>query len=66
MWLELLLGTRGTRRRDITILLVEQNASRALALADYGYVLESAELAVEGPADELREEQSGKRAHLGQ
>lgn len=51
---------------DITILLVEQNASRALELADYGYVLESSRLATEGAAADLREEEDVKRAYLGQ
>lgn len=54
------------RKSDITILLVEQNASRALELADYGYVLESGSLAVEGSSETLREEQGVKQAYLGQ
>jgi branched-chain amino acid transport system ATP-binding protein len=54
------------RTEEITILLVEQNASRALSLADYGYVLESGSLVVEGTADELLEEQAMKQAYLGQ
>jgi branched-chain amino acid transport system ATP-binding protein len=54
------------RTEDITILLVEQNASRALSLADYGYVLESGSLAVEGESDSLLEEQAMEQAYLGQ
>jgi branched-chain amino acid transport system ATP-binding protein len=54
------------RTEDITILLVEQNASRALSLADYGYVLESGSLAVEGESDDLLEEQAMEQAYLGQ
>jgi len=50
----------------ITVLLVEQNAMQALKLADYGYVLESAELAVEGTAAELREMDEVRQAYLGQ
>ena len=41
------------REQNISILLVEQNARAALQLADYGYVLESGELALEGRATEL-------------
>lgn len=53
------------RTEDITILLVEQNATRALSVADYGYVLESGSLVAEGDPDELREEQAVQRAYLG-
>jgi branched-chain amino acid transport system ATP-binding protein len=41
------------RGQGISILLVEQNARAALQLADYGYVLENGELALQGPASEL-------------
>ncbi len=41
------------RAQNISILLVEQNARAALQLADYGYVLESGELALEGQTTEL-------------
>ena len=54
------------RSSEITILLVEQNASRALSIADYGYVLESGTNVVEGTSEELREEQAMKQAYLGQ
>ena len=43
----------GLRRTGVTILLVEQNARAALEVADYGYVLEMGEIALEGPAREL-------------
>jgi branched-chain amino acid transport system ATP-binding protein len=52
--------------RDITILLVEQNAARALSIADYGYVLESGSLVMEGTSEELLDEQAVKRAYFGQ
>ena len=42
------LRTQGT-----SILLIEQNARAALEVSDYGYVLETGALALEGPADEL-------------
>jgi branched-chain amino acid transport system ATP-binding protein len=41
------------RRSGVSILLVEQNARAALQLADYAYVLEIGEVAMEGPAKEL-------------
>jgi len=48
-----------------TILLVEQNASAALKLADRGYVLETGKVILEGSADELMENSEVKRAYLG-
>ncbi|HEX7436497.1 MAG TPA: ATP-binding cassette domain-containing protein, partial [Caldimonas sp.] len=41
------------RATGVTILLVEQNARAALEVADYGYVLEMGEIALEGPAADL-------------
>ena len=41
------------KRRGVSILLVEQNARAALQTADYAYVLETGEIALEGPAHEL-------------
>jgi len=41
------------RRRGVSILLVEQNARAALQIADHAYVLETGEIALEGPAREL-------------
>ncbi len=51
--------------RDVTILLVEQNAKAALKLADRGYVLETGKVILEGDADELLENAEVKRAYLG-
>ncbi len=48
-----------------TIVLVEQNARLALALADYGYVLETGDIALEGKASELREDDSVRQTYLG-
>jgi branched-chain amino acid transport system ATP-binding protein len=48
-----------------TILLVEQNARAALSLADYGYVLETGRLVVEGPTQELRDSELVRKAYLG-
>lgn len=48
-----------------TLLLVEQNARAALSLADYGYVLETGRIVIEGPAAELRESDLVRKAYLG-
>lgn len=48
-----------------TILLVEQNASMALAVADRAYVLETGEIALEGKATDLQEDPKVRAAYLG-
>jgi branched-chain amino acid transport system ATP-binding protein len=48
-----------------TILLVEQNASVALDVADYAYVLETGRVAVSGPPAELRGNEDVRRSYLG-
>ena len=48
-----------------TIVLVEQNARLALALAQKGYVMETGKIALEGPAKELRENDDVKHTYLG-
>ena len=57
----------GIRRElGITMLLVEQNAAVALAIADYGYVLENGRVVLEGPAAELRGRREIQLSYLGQ
>jgi branched-chain amino acid transport system ATP-binding protein len=53
------------RRRDATVLLVEQNARMALKVADYGYVLETGRLALGGKPDDLLRDESIANAYLG-
>jgi branched-chain amino acid transport system ATP-binding protein len=53
------------RERGTSILLVEQNARRALALADYAYVLERGTIALEGPGRELLGREEITAAYLG-
>ena len=53
------------RRRGTTILLVEQNVSHALALADRAYVLESGRVTLEGPCSELSRDPRVRREFLG-
>lgn len=48
-----------------TIILVEQNARLALALAHYGYVLDTGEVVIEGSADTLRENSDIQKTYLG-
>ncbi|HEV8315666.1 MAG TPA: ABC transporter ATP-binding protein [Burkholderiaceae bacterium] len=49
-----------------TILLVEQNASRALQLANRGYVMESGEVTMSGPAQVLLNDPKVRAAYLGE
>ncbi|MBL8289604.1 MAG: ABC transporter ATP-binding protein [Rubrivivax sp.] len=53
-------------RRGTTVLLVEQNASRALALADRGYVMDSGEVTMSGAAKELLADPRVRAAYLGE
>ena len=53
------------RRTGVSILLVEQNARAALQLADYGYVLEMGEIAMEGSSDELASNSRVVESYLG-
>jgi branched-chain amino acid transport system ATP-binding protein len=52
--------------RGTTILLVEQNASRALQLANRGYVMESGEITMSGPAKALLDDPRVRAAYLGE
>ena len=48
-----------------TMLLVEQFAAAALAVADYGYVLENGRISVHGPAAQLKNDPAVRAAYLG-
>jgi amino acid/amide ABC transporter ATP-binding protein 2, HAAT family (TC 3.A.1.4.-) len=50
----------------VTIVLVEQNASRALAIADRGYVMESGLISMTGPGQELLSDPRVRAAYLGE
>ena len=56
---------RSLRERGTTVLLVEQNARAALHLADRAYVLETGSIVLEGPAQELLEDERVQAAYLG-
>lgn len=53
------------RAAGTTVLLVEQNVHLALAIADYGYVLETGRVAIAGRADQLRQREEVRRSYLG-
>jgi len=55
----------GLRATGVTILLVEQNARAALEVADYGYVLEMGEIALEGEAASLAKDSRVIDTYLG-
>ena len=57
---------RDVSARGVTILLVEQNASRALGIANRGYVMESGTVTMNGPAKELLNDPRVRAAYLGE
>jgi branched-chain amino acid transport system ATP-binding protein len=56
---------RHLNEQGTTILLVEQNAKVALKMADYGYVLETGKIVIEGDGATLRQDESIVKAYLG-
>ena len=56
---------RELHARGTTILLVEQNARKALQIADRGYVIETGRIVLSARAEDLRENESVKKAYLG-
>jgi branched-chain amino acid transport system ATP-binding protein len=53
------------REHGVTVLLVEQRVAEALSTCDYGYVLESGRIAMEGTHDTLQQNPDIKKAYLG-
>ena len=53
------------RERGLTILLVEQNANRALEISSFGYVLETGKITVQGDSASLRQNPRVQNAYLG-
>jgi branched-chain amino acid transport system ATP-binding protein len=51
--------------RRLTVLLVEQNATLALSIADHGYVMENGRIVLEGPAAALQQNSDIKEFYLG-
>jgi branched-chain amino acid transport system ATP-binding protein len=57
---------REVNKQGVTVLLVEQNAAQALALADRGYVLETGEIVLQGTGQELLADDRVRAAYLGE
>jgi len=53
------------RARGLTILLVEQNANRALEISNFGYVLETGKITLQGESASLRQNPQVRSAYLG-
>lgn len=53
------------KRRNQTVLLIEQNARAALSIADYAYILETGQIKLEGPASELANNDDVRKTYLG-
>jgi branched-chain amino acid transport system ATP-binding protein len=53
------------REQKVSILLVEQNASLALEVADHAYLLETGRVVLGGPAQAVREDESVRKSYLG-
>ncbi|HFU4350810.1 TPA: ABC transporter ATP-binding protein [Streptococcus suis] len=53
------------QKQGTTVLLIEQNANKALAIADRGYVLETGKVALSGTGKELLASEEVKKAYLG-
>jgi branched-chain amino acid transport system ATP-binding protein len=56
---------RNIKQQGLTTLLIEQNAAMALSVADRGYVLEHGEIRYQDTAENLRKQDSVKKAYLG-
>jgi len=50
---------------NVSMLLVEQNASLALELADYAYLLETGRVALSGPSEQIKNDATVRRTYLG-
>jgi branched-chain amino acid transport system ATP-binding protein len=57
---------REIHERGTTVLLVEQNANKALSIADYGYVLETGTISLAGDSQQLLRDDQVRRSYLGQ
>ena len=57
---------RNIHEKGITILLIEQNAKAALNVADYGYVLQTGRIFLEGSGSDLLQNPSVREAYLGE
>jgi len=66
LFVQQIFGAIGRLRAEgLTVLLVEQMAVQALALADHAYILEGGRVTLDGPADVVREDPAVMQAYLG-
>ena len=63
---EIFHAIREIRRLGTAVLLVEQNVNMALAVANRAYVLQTGEIVLEGPPEDLRENAEVRAAYLGE
>ena len=56
---------KSLREQGITILLIEQNVTRTLEIADRAYVLENGRVVLEGKSEKLLQEELVRKAYLG-
>ncbi len=63
---EIFLIIEKVSKDGTTVLLVEQNAQKALNIADRAYVLETGSISTSGPASELRNDDAIRKAYLGE
>jgi branched-chain amino acid transport system ATP-binding protein len=61
----LFVAIRNIRESGVTVLLVEQNATMALSIANRGYVLDTGEVKIEGTPKELIENDEVRKSYLG-
>jgi branched-chain amino acid transport system ATP-binding protein len=67
MLVEEIFGIVGrlVKQENLSVLLVEQNATMALAVAEHGYVMENGRIVLEGAAEKLRQNSDIKEFYLG-
>ena len=53
------------REQGVSLLLVEQNASLALGMADHAYLLETGTVVMSGPAEQIRQDEAVRQSYLG-
>jgi branched-chain amino acid transport system ATP-binding protein len=56
---------RMVNEQGVSVLLVEQSLHKALAIADYGYVIQTGRIVMEGPGQDLLNNEDIKKAYLG-
>ncbi len=62
---QILQTIQGLKREGLTVLLIEQNARAALAIADHAYVIETGRITVSGSAAEVARDERVRAAYLG-